>query len=285
MVPISLASRGVRDPVDRTSSADPFADHGIPSFAQPSERRPRRVREPSRSLGQIDDRRAVGALQMFDHQRQLAAIARSGRSSRVTLVRTGDILRLPLSRLAELDRVSRVLVDGDGFQTGRSQFERVTLSSVIATPDRRSRFRLNLAGQTKLRKFDADLAESRPLDRCQRRQATVLALSRSAHHHKLCVGKFDTHDPTLPIVLEARVIRASPGRAPDRSVPMGRLGHAGSPRGLPRHQCFLSNEKPVLPALARKCSEWPDKQLCVPRDGTGRSPSASQSAAFRSNQT
>jgi hypothetical protein len=43
---------------------------------------------------------------------------------------------------------------------------------------------------------------------CRRRQTTVLALCRSAHHHKLCVGKFDTHDPTLPLILEVRAIRA-----------------------------------------------------------------------------
>jgi hypothetical protein len=40
-------------------------------------------------------------------------------------------------------------------------------------------------------------------------------LCRSAHHHKLCVGKFDTHDPTLPLILEVRAIRpltrTSPG--------------------------------------------------------------------------
>src|SRR4029077_21158850 len=94
-------------------------------------------------------------------------------------------------------RVVRSLVDGDGFQTGRRQFERVTLSSVVAAPNRRPRFRLDLAGQTKLREFGADFAERRALDRCRRRQATVLALRRSAHHHKLCVGKFDTHDPTF----------------------------------------------------------------------------------------
>jgi len=32
---ISAISCGVRDPVDRVSCADPFADHGIPSFASP----------------------------------------------------------------------------------------------------------------------------------------------------------------------------------------------------------------------------------------------------------
>src|SRR6202030_1463074 len=109
---------------------------------------------------------------------------------------------------APLGRVLRSLVDDDGFQTGRRQFERVTLSSVVAAPDRRSRFRLDLAGQTKLREFGADFNESRALNRCRRRQATVLALCRSAHHYKLRVGKFDTHDPTLPRVLEVRAIRA-----------------------------------------------------------------------------
>ena len=60
---ISAVSKGVRDPVDEIASADPFADHGIPAFAQPSERRPRRVRQPSRCLRQINNGRAVGALQ------------------------------------------------------------------------------------------------------------------------------------------------------------------------------------------------------------------------------
>ena len=160
--------------------------------------RPRRVRQPSRSLSQIDDGRAVGAPQKFDHLRQLAAILRGGHPGRVAaFVRTGASLRLRLRHLTVLDRVLRSLVDGDGFQTGRRQFERVILSSVIAAPDRRSRFRTDLAGKTKLRKFGADFAESRALDRCRRRQATGLALCRGAHHHKLRVGKFDTHDPTV----------------------------------------------------------------------------------------
>src|ERR1700733_3088991 len=177
-------------------------------IAQPGERRPRRVRQPSRCLSQIDDCRPVGAPQNFDHQRQLAAVSRGGHPNRVAaFVRTGASLRLRLRRLTVLGRVLRSLVDGDGFQTGSRQFERVTLSSVIAPPDRRSRFRLDLAGQTKLRKFGTDFAESCALDRCRRRQATVLASCRGAHHHKLCVGKFDTHDPTLPLVLEVRAIR------------------------------------------------------------------------------
>jgi hypothetical protein len=63
------------------------------------------------------------------------------------------------------DRVLRSLVEGDGFQTHRRQFERVTMSCVIASPDRRSGFFPDLAGQTKLRKFNADFAKSRALDR------------------------------------------------------------------------------------------------------------------------
>src|ERR1700722_14304308 len=98
------------------------------------------------------------------------------------------------------------------------------LPSVITAPDRRSRFRLDLAGQTKLRKFGADLAESRALDRCRRRQAAALALSRSAHHHKLCVGKFDTHDPTLPLLLEVRTIRALTRTSPGSVETEGAVG-------------------------------------------------------------
>ena len=65
--------------------------------------------------------------------------------------------------------------------------------------------------------FDSDRVHPNPffqqayaftLDCCRRRQATVLTLRPSAHHHKLCFGKFDTHDPTLPLVLEVRAIRA-----------------------------------------------------------------------------
>ena len=95
---------------------------------------------------------------MFNHQRQLAAVSRGVDKSRVAaFVRTCDILRLRLSRLAGLDCVLRSLLDG--FQTGRRQFERVSLPSVIAAPDRRPRFRLDLADQTKLREFDAERAE------------------------------------------------------------------------------------------------------------------------------
>src|ERR1700678_344381 len=75
---------------------------------------------PPFSLSQIDDGRTVGALQMFDHQRQLAAFSRDGDTSWVDAVdRTGDTLRLRLRRLCGLDRVLRSLVDGNGFQTSR----------------------------------------------------------------------------------------------------------------------------------------------------------------------
>ena len=93
---ISHVSREARDPVGSISSADPFADHGIPSFAQPGERRPRRVRQPSRSLSQIEDGRAVGAPQKFDHHRQLAAVSRGHPGRVAAFVRTGAILRLRL---------------------------------------------------------------------------------------------------------------------------------------------------------------------------------------------
>ncbi len=53
--------RGARDPVDRLPGADPFAGHGISPLARPGKRCPRRVRKPSRRLGQIDDGCAVGS--------------------------------------------------------------------------------------------------------------------------------------------------------------------------------------------------------------------------------
>ena len=181
----------------------------MPSLAQPGERRPCRVRQPSRSLSQIDmvapsarRRSSITSASLLPSRGAATPPGRSPSSG------PAQSLRLRLRRLTVLGRVLRSLLDGDGFQTGRRQFERVTLSSVIAAPDRRSRFRLDLADQTKLREFGADFAESRALDRCRRRQATVLALCRGAHHHKLRVGKFDTHDPTLPLILEVRAIRA-----------------------------------------------------------------------------
>ena len=64
--------------MEQISSDKSFADHRIPSFAQPGERRSRGVPQPSRSVSQIDDGRAVGAPQMFDHKRQLAAISQGG---------------------------------------------------------------------------------------------------------------------------------------------------------------------------------------------------------------
>jgi hypothetical protein len=123
---ISAISSSVRDPVDRVSCADPLADHGIPSFAQSGERRPRCVRQPSCSLGQMDDARAVGSPQQVDHQRQLAAVSRGDRKRLSTaVVRTASSLRLRmrlhLRRLACPDRLLRSFVDSDGL---RCQFER-----------------------------------------------------------------------------------------------------------------------------------------------------------------
>jgi hypothetical protein len=63
----------------------------------------------------------------------------------------------------------------------------------------------------------ASFAESRTLHRVRCRQATVIALPCGAHHHKFHIGKFDAHDPTLPLIQEARrsgpLTRTSPGSA------------------------------------------------------------------------
>ena len=116
-----LSPAGAREiPVDGRPSADPFAGHGVSPLAQSGNRRPRCVREPSRRLGQIDDGCAVGSPQQVDHQRQLAAVSRSGRRGvSADVIETDAILRLRkklrLRRLAGLDRVLRSLVDGHRF--------------------------------------------------------------------------------------------------------------------------------------------------------------------------
>ena len=85
---------GARDPVDRLPGADPFAGHRISPLAQPGDRCPRRVRKPSRRLGQIDDSCAVCSPQQVDHQRQLGALSRSGRRGvSADVVQTDAILR------------------------------------------------------------------------------------------------------------------------------------------------------------------------------------------------
>ena len=61
-------------------------------------------------------------------------------------------------------RPSRSLNEiGDGFQTGRRQFERVTWSSVIAAPDRRSRFRLDLTAKPSFASLALTLLKAAPL--------------------------------------------------------------------------------------------------------------------------
>jgi hypothetical protein len=93
--------------------ADPLVDHGIPSLAQSGQRRPHRVRQPSRSLAQIDYGRAVGSPHEVDHQRQLAAVSRGARmrlsSTYVARITASLRLRkrLRLRRLAWLDRLFR----------------------------------------------------------------------------------------------------------------------------------------------------------------------------------
>src|SRR5271157_5049298 len=95
------------------------------------------MRQPSCSLCQGWDGRAIGPLQQVDHPRQLAA--RSGRG-RLGVFADGvrsrgiGLVRRPLRlrRLAWLDRPFRSLVDSDCFQTGSGQFERVTLAGVVA---------------------------------------------------------------------------------------------------------------------------------------------------------
>ena len=149
------------------------------------------------------------------------------------------------------------------FKPAAVNLSSVTLSSLITAPDGRSKaFRLDLADQTKLREFGADFNESRALDRCRRRQATVLASRPSAHHRKLRVGKFDTHDPTLPLIQEVRAIRA-----PHQDEPrIGQCRWGGwvtalaAPSASDTNASFRTESQSFL-HRARNCSEWPDKLL------------------------
>src|SRR5208282_4443212 len=82
------------------------------------------------------------------------------------------------------------------------------------------------------------------------RQAAVLTLRRRAHHHKLCIGKFDAHDPTLPLIPEARSIRAPHQDEPriGRSRRGGWVTGASCAPRLTTTQCSTPNGKPVLSA-------------------------------------
>jgi hypothetical protein len=85
---ISATVRFPQNPVDGRPGADPFAGHGISPLAQSGDCCPRRMRKPSRRLGQIDDGCAVGLfprlplarhpLRLGDLSGVIAAAATSG---------------------------------------------------------------------------------------------------------------------------------------------------------------------------------------------------------------
>jgi hypothetical protein len=68
----------------------------------------------------------------------------------------------------------------------------------------------------------ASFAESRTLHRLRCRQATIIALPYGAHHHKLHIGKFDAHDPTLPLIQKAR--RSRPPHQDEPRIDQSRWG-------------------------------------------------------------
>src|SRR5271166_2134558 len=99
----------------------------------------------------------------------------------------------------------------------------------------------------------------------------IEALRRRAHHHELCIGKFDAHGPTLPLVPEARSIRA-----PHRDEPRigrsrrGWVTRASRAQRLTATQCSTPSGKPVLSAqgtrfVVNECDEsaglpFPDRR-------------------------
>ena len=133
--------------------------------------------------------------------------------------------RFSLPRSPSRDRLFRSVVDGDGFQPGRRQFERVALSGVVSAPDGHPRLGSNLSDQAELHQLFADFGENCAFHLVGRGQAKVLALRGGAQHHKLRIGKFDAHgsnpfshpgSPNDP--------GPSPGRAPDRPRAEGAVG-------------------------------------------------------------
>jgi hypothetical protein len=91
-------------------------------------------------------------------------------------------------------------------------------------------------------------------------------LCRSAYHHKLCVGKFDTHDPTLPLILEVRAIRPLTRTSPGSVSADGAGGSRalGAPSASDTNASFRKKSQSFLHE-ARNCSEWPDKLPRVAR--------------------
>ena len=182
-------------------------------------------------------------------------LSRSGRrGASAGVILTDVILRLRkklrLRRLAGLDRVLRSLVDGDRFQPGRRQFKCIAPPGFVTTPERRSRFCVDLAGKAKLHELGARLTDSRALHRLGRCQAAVLTLGRAL---------IITSCASVSLTLMIRPFLSS--RRPGRSEPRTRTspGSAEAARvvGSPAHharrvsrplQCSSPNGKPVLSA-------------------------------------
>ena len=114
---ISAIHSRAADSVHRISSVDPFTGDDISAVAQPGQRRPRRVRQPSCRLRHMQDRRAIGPLEQVDDLRELAAGPRRERLSVFTdETRPRGFVRLRLRGRPWRDRLLRAVVDRDGFQ-------------------------------------------------------------------------------------------------------------------------------------------------------------------------
>jgi hypothetical protein len=125
-------------------------------------------------------------------------------------------------------RMMQEAFNGDSLQTRRRQFERVALSGVFSAPDWYPCLGSDLSDQTELHKLFGYFEETCALQLVGRGQAKVLALRCSAQHHKLCIGQFDAHGPTLSLILEAQTIRAPHQDEPRiGQKPKGRLDQEG----------------------------------------------------------
>src|SRR5271166_307357 len=172
---------------------------------------------------------------------------------------------------------------------GRRQLQSQGLAAfTIATPDRRSRFRLDLPYKFRCDQFGCDFLRCPVLQSWRRRKAAVVALRGSPHHRELTVGKLDGHDLTLRIVKGPANPGPSLTRAPDRKrSPRRRDCKATHAPHVDTHALFRGERQSFLGARFRSVAEVlvlvhvvevpdvaPSGKSCTYRSGASPRPNA-----------
>ena len=250
---VGSSGRRIRDPIGRAAILDPFADDRVAAIAQTCDRRARGVRQPAGRGGQIANGRPLVSPQHGDDRGQLAALPRRGVIGMLEPGSRVDGARRLYNRFGR----RRFLVDRDGLQSGRRQLQSQGLAAfTIATPDRRSRFRLDLPYKFRCDQFGCDFLRCAVLQSWRRRKAAVIALRGSPHHRELSVGKLDGHDFTLRIVKGPANPGPSLTRAPDRKrSPRRRDCKAAHAPHVDTHALFRGERQSFLGARVRSVTD------------------------------